>query len=71
MNKPPVLLIDDEISKAAFSLLLKKPFYAGGGGGARLMAVTWQTQVGDSPAPWRPRNRQYPRNPPPPSYLQG
>jgi hypothetical protein len=32
MNKPPVLLIDDEISKAAFSLLLKEPFYAGGGG---------------------------------------
>ena len=58
MNKPPVLLIDDEISKAAFSLLLKEPFYAGEGGG-RLMAVAWQTQVGDSPAPWRPRNRQY------------
>ena len=28
MNNPPVLLIDDEISKAAFSLLLKEPFYA-------------------------------------------
>ena len=24
MNKPPVLLIDDEISKAAFSLLLNR-----------------------------------------------
>ena len=32
MNKPPVLLIVDEISKAAFSLLLKEPFYAGGVG---------------------------------------
>lgn len=28
MNKPSVPLIDDEISKAAFSLLLKEPFYA-------------------------------------------
>lgn len=28
MNKPPDLLIDDEISKAAFDLLLKEPFFA-------------------------------------------
>ena len=53
MNKPPDLLIDDEISKAAFGLLLKEPFYAHVLAGmprevserVRTAAVAWNGQL--------------------------